>query len=44
MAFRTAYLVTGSVEDAEESAQDGFVKAFAALGRFDEARPFRPLV
>jgi RNA polymerase sigma-70 factor (ECF subfamily) len=44
VVFRTAYLVTGSVEDAEESAQDGFVKAFAALGRFDEARPFRPLV
>ena len=42
VAFRTAYLVTGSVEDAEESAQDGFVKAFAALGRFDETRPFRP--
>ena len=42
VAFRTAYLVTGSVEDAEESAQDGFVKAFAALGRFDERRPFRP--
>ncbi len=42
LAFRTAYLVTGSAEDAEESAQDGFVKAFAALGRFDEQRPFRP--
>jgi RNA polymerase sigma factor (sigma-70 family) len=42
VAFRTAYLVTGSAEDAEESAQDGFVKAFAALDRFDETRPFRP--
>lgn len=26
-AFRTAYLLTGSAADAEESAQDGFVKA-----------------
>jgi RNA polymerase sigma factor (sigma-70 family) len=42
VAFRTAYLVTGSAEDAEESAQDGFVKAFSALDRFDESRPFRP--
>jgi RNA polymerase sigma factor (sigma-70 family) len=41
-AFRIAYLITGSAADAEESAQDGFLKAHAALDRFDERRPFRP--
>jgi RNA polymerase sigma factor (sigma-70 family) len=42
IAFRTAYLVTGSAADAEEAAQDGFVKAFRALGRFRRGAPFRP--
>lgn len=42
VAFRVAYLITGSAADAEESAQDGFLKAHAALGRFDDRRPFRP--
>ena len=42
IAFRTAYLVTGSAADAEEAAQDGFVKAHRALGRFREEAPFRP--
>jgi RNA polymerase sigma factor (sigma-70 family) len=42
IAFRTAYLVTGSAADAEEAAQDGFVKAFRALGRFRAGAPFRP--
>jgi RNA polymerase sigma-70 factor (ECF subfamily) len=41
-AFRVAYLITGSATDAEESAQDGFLKAHAALDRFDDRRPFRP--
>jgi DNA-directed RNA polymerase specialized sigma24 family protein len=34
IAFRTAYLLTASAADAEEAAQDAFVKAFYALGRF----------
>ena len=42
IAFRTAYLVSGSVGDAEEAAQDAFVKAFRALGRFRAGAPFRP--
>ena len=42
VAFRIAYLITGSAADAEEAAQDGFVKAYAALGRFRQGRPFRP--
>ena len=42
IAFRIAYLVAGSVGDAEEAAQDGFVKAFAALKRFRSGEPLRP--
>ena len=41
-AFRTAYLITGSAADAEESAQEGFVKAHRALPRFRPDAPFRP--
>ena len=32
IAFRTAYLLTGNAADAEDAAQDAFVKAFYALG------------
>ena len=42
IAFRTAWVITRSAADAEEAAQDGFVKAHAALGRFREGSPFRP--
>lgn len=42
IAFRTAYLITGSAGDAEEAAQDGFVKAFRAIRRFRRGEPFRP--
>ena len=42
IAFRTAYLVTGSAAEAEDAAQDAFVKAFRALGRFRRGAPFRP--
>ena len=42
IAFRTAYLVVGNAADAEEAAQDGFVKAYRALGRFRTGEPFRP--
>ena len=42
IAFRTAFLITRSAEDAGDAAQDAFIKAFRALGRFDRARPFRP--
>jgi RNA polymerase sigma factor (sigma-70 family) len=44
IAFRTAYLVTGSAAEAEEAVQDGFVKAWYALGRFRPEAPFRPWV
>jgi RNA polymerase sigma factor (sigma-70 family) len=42
IAFRTAYLVVGSAAEAEEAAQEGFVKAYRALGRFRPGSPFRP--
>jgi RNA polymerase sigma-70 factor, ECF subfamily len=42
IAFRTAWLITGSEADAEEAAQDAFLKAYRALGRFREGAPLRP--
>jgi RNA polymerase sigma factor (sigma-70 family) len=42
LAFRTAFLLTGSAADAEEAAQSGFVKAWAALPRFRQGAEFRP--
>jgi len=42
IAFRIAYLVVGNAADAEEAAQDGFVKAYRALWRFRPGAPFRP--
>jgi RNA polymerase sigma factor (sigma-70 family) len=42
IAFRTAYLVTGSAAEAEDAVQDAFVKAYKALGRFRPGAAFRP--
>ena len=42
LAFRTAYLLTGSAADAEDAAQVGFVKAWTALPRFRSGAPFKP--
>jgi len=42
IAFRTAYVIAGNASDAEEAAQEGFVKAYRALGRFRRGSPFRP--
>ena len=41
-AFRVAYLLLGSAADAEDAAQDGFVRGYLALARFREGEPFRP--
>ncbi len=41
-AFRIAYVICGNAADAEEAAQDAFVKAFRALGRFRSGEPLRP--
>ena len=35
-------LITQDAAEAEEAAQDAFVKAWRALGRFREGEPLRP--
>ena len=42
IAFRTAFLVTGDGAEAEDAAQEAFVKAYRALPRFRPGAPFRP--
>lgn len=42
VAFRTAWIASGGADDAEDAAQDGFMKAFAALPRFRAGAAFRP--
>lgn len=44
LAFRTAYLITRSAADAEDAAQDAFVKAYYALERFRTEGSFRPWI
>jgi RNA polymerase sigma-70 factor, ECF subfamily len=44
IAFRTAYLIAGDAADAEDAAQEGFVKAWKALARFRQGAPFRPWI
>ena len=40
--FRLAYLLLGDAQDAEDVAQEAFVRAWRALDRFDDARELRP--
>jgi len=40
--FRLAYLILGDPDDAEDVAQETFVRAYLSLERFDSARPLRP--
>jgi RNA polymerase sigma factor (sigma-70 family) len=42
IAFRTAFVITGGSAEAEDAAQDAFVKAYFALSRFRTGAPFRP--
>ncbi|HYH12672.1 MAG TPA: sigma-70 family RNA polymerase sigma factor [Thermomicrobiales bacterium] len=42
VAFRTAWLMLGDVEDARDATQSGFLKAWLGIGRMDPARPFQP--
>jgi len=42
LAFRTAYVITRSAAEAEEAAQDAFVKAYRALARFRTGAEPRP--
>ena len=41
-AFRLAYLILGDPAAAEDAAQDAFIRAYRAIGRFDASRPLRP--
>jgi len=40
--FRLAYLLVGDADEAEDIAQEVFIRAFRMLHRFDPARPLRP--
>ena len=42
LLFRAACLVTGGADEAEDAAQEAFVKAFQALHRFRRGSPLRP--
>jgi RNA polymerase sigma-70 factor (ECF subfamily) len=42
LAFRVAHTITGSADEAADAAQEGFVRAYRALGRFRDGAPFRP--
>ena len=41
-AVRVAAVAAGDAHDAEDAAQDAFVRAFHALGGFRSGEPFRP--
>jgi RNA polymerase sigma-70 factor (ECF subfamily) len=40
--FRLAYLLLGDPDDAEDVAQEAFLRAWKSLWTFDAARPLRP--
>jgi RNA polymerase sigma-70 factor (ECF subfamily) len=42
VAFRVAYLVTRDRDEAADAAQQAFINAYRALGRFRPGSPFRP--
>jgi RNA polymerase sigma factor (sigma-70 family) len=42
VAFRTAFVITRSAADAEDAAQEGFVKAYRALATFRTGAEPRP--
>ncbi len=44
VAFRTAFHITGDAAEAEDAAQEAFVKAYYALGRFRAGAAFRPWI
>lgn len=40
--FRLAYVLLGDAQDAQDVAQDTFIRAYRELHRFDTTRPLRP--
>jgi len=41
-AFRSAFLILRDADEAEDAAQEGFMKAYRALQRFRRGHEFRP--
>jgi RNA polymerase sigma factor (sigma-70 family) len=42
LALRTAYVITGDSAEGQDAAQEAFIKAYHALGRFRPGASFRP--
>ena len=42
LAVRAAYFILGDPDEAEDAAQEAFVKGYYALDRFQSEAPFRP--
>ena len=42
VAFRAAYLIVRDAQEAEDVAQDAFVRAYRRLDSFRQGEPFRP--
>jgi RNA polymerase sigma-70 factor (ECF subfamily) len=42
--FNVAYRLLGRRQDAEDAAQDAFLRGYRAIGRFDPSRPFAPWI
>ena len=42
LAQRTAYVITRDADAAQDAAQEAFVKAYRAIGRFRAGAPLRP--
>jgi RNA polymerase sigma factor (sigma-70 family) len=42
VAFRVAYIALGDSAEAEDAAQEAFIKAYYSLPRFRAGAPFRP--
>jgi len=40
--FRLAYLIVGDAQDAQDVAQETFIRAYRGLNSFDTSRPLRP--
>lgn len=44
LAFRTAYVITGDRANAQDVAQEAFLRAYRAMPRFGPGNPFRPWI
>ncbi len=44
VVFRLGYLLLGDADDAQDNAQETFLRAYRSLHRYDPARPLRPWI